>query len=157
MYRYWTSSLGIPSRFLLSAVVGAIISISAVSHATARPGECPAGITRSMIDTCLFDWLEATGYDPAFDAEPLCVDDATRPIIDVQLRILGDPFEFFVVAVRPGADVIEVILGSSDAGVFKCFANADPISFSDQHICRATILRSAPWRQFCQSRVHPPN
>ncbi len=81
------SLVGIPLRFLLSAVVGTIISVSAMSHATAGPGECPVGVTPSFIDTCYIDWLARTQSDPVVDVVT-CSDNRSSPNNSISVREL---------------------------------------------------------------------
>ncbi len=171
MYRFWTRSLGIPSRFLLSAVVGSIISMSAMSFAAAGPGECPKGITSSFIDSCYFDFLARTGLEPVTDGS-LCGDQPTLPLTRIRIRdfIPDSKFPWEATAhFRIDVTVDEFSKGvrvlfrvwdndtANRAVQRHCWVLAEGLTVSEQQHCREAILGSAPWRLLCRTGAHNAN
>ena len=139
-------ALGIPTRFLLSAVLGVFISLSAMTTATAGPGECPGGLIPSFIDNCYIDWVAANGFDPVVDPV-FCEDDPSRPLTGMQLFTGGFASLFFV-------RVLETEFTLSVGGEASCLGQEVALTIPQRHFCRAAILRSVPWRLNCQKRVH---
>ena len=155
MYRYWTSTLRITSRFLLSAIVGTLISISSVYHATAGPGGCPARITTNNITFCYKDWLARTGYDPRYRVGVECRDDPE----EVETELFVHTTKHFGSTFRVFVDRVGVAVDGQIGDSWKfCYYGG---RFTGPEVkrqgCRAAIRRSDPWRELCQPPIwHSP-
>ncbi len=147
-------------------IVAAFATVWSVPHASAGPGECDPAITPDTIDSCYFDWLGESGFDPGIDTIQ-CEDDPSEPRTSIFLgRITLDLHSFFQVRTQDslGSSGQFVFLGASTdmqippfTRTEVCSSSTENISVPTRHICRAAILRSAPWRQLCQTQVHSGN
>lgn len=137
-------------RFLLSAVVGTIISMSVMSDAAAGPGECPDGITPSFIDKCYFEWLAQGTFDPVVDGVT-CYDDAEGSETGLSFYSVGAQM---VLGVQ-GKDRVQLVavVANDKLPPAVCDTIVSPLTDAQSHSCRSAILSSAPWRQICRTQA----
>ena len=157
MYKCWNFS----KRFIL--IVATFVSVSATSLAHAGPGDCPGVATTSAINQCYEAWVDKLAnediyIDPIVDSI-VCTDEPSMPAISMRITIelggQGGDNPFFRITnqhdIPNMGDGTSELAARNPGGDFECTSSeGDPLVFgtSNQHICRAAVLRSVPWRQW---------
>ena len=132
------------SKFVSVAFVIVLFSLSFGSgHAVARGnGGCPA-LTSAMVDAA---WL-AIDYsqpEPPFGG---AVDDPSEPRIACQLT--NDAGNVFIVGVADGVAGVEGRSNQVDTPTLLR-TRVDNLTKAEAHACRAQILASFVWSQYCE-------
>ncbi len=152
MYPNWSHFFRRGTQILLSVCVTVFLPMAMIGHAFAGPGECP-GPTVQDINKCFYGWANAAdGLGIPWRDDVQCVDNPSTPLTFLLLNVGTSDDDNLSVQVDGTSSITPIeVTGIIGGALIELCAglSAFTLSLSDQHICRATILRSVPWRQLC--------
>ena len=143
------------------AIFAALIVLGFSQTAAADRGMCPA-FSAADIDAAFAEWSSVNAFNPSED-KITCLDDRSVPYTVMTFYIYPPDATFadFVVVVDDDGNLTgNVSCDSRDIDVSDqtvCDGTdgiaAIDLDIGEKHICRAEVLRSFTWRQYCSQIV----